>query len=127
MLKQFCIQIISFYQSFISPSLGATCRYYPTCSEYSKQTFLFQNPLVAIWKTFLRILSCNQLFKGGIAYPQASLKLRPHFGNPHLIKYWLIPHQVQKYNPVNIPKGISQKLQTQKVYIIKNYSKVSRV
>ncbi|WP_300806338.1 membrane protein insertion efficiency factor YidD, partial [Helicobacter sp. UBA3407] len=37
MLKQFCVKIISFYQSFISPSLGMTCRYYTSCSEYSKQ------------------------------------------------------------------------------------------
>ena len=129
MLKQICIKIILFYQYFISPHLGVTCRYYPSCSEYSKQIFLFQNPFVAIWKTLLRILSCNQFFKGGIAYPKVFLKIQPHFGNPKLmeIQYWLIPDKTQKYNPKNVPNGILFQSQAQKVYIVKKYSKVSRV
>ena len=127
MLKQFCVKIISFYQSFISPSLGMTCRYYPSCSEYSKQIFMFQNPCIALWKTLTRVISCNQFFKGGIAYPQVSLKIEPHFCSPNLVQYWLIPDKIQKNNPKNIPNGLPPNLQTQKVYIIKNYSKVSRV
>ena len=127
MLKQFCVKTISFYQSFISPSLGMTCRYYPSCSEYSKQIFIFQNPFIALWKTLVRVVSCNQFFKGGIAYPQVSLKIESHFGSPNLVQYWLIPNTIQKYNPKNIPNGLLPNLQTQKVYIIKNYSKVSRV
>ncbi|MBD5165490.1 membrane protein insertion efficiency factor YidD [Helicobacter sp.] len=127
MLKRFCIQTISFYQYFISPSLGRTCRYYPSCSEYSQQVFLFQNPCIAIWKTLLRILSCNQFFKGGIAYLQVSLKIRPHFGNLDSVKYWLVPHKTQKYSPKNVPNGVFEDLQVQKFYVIKNYSKVSRV
>lgn len=75
----------------------------------------------------MRILSCNQLFQGGVSYPQVSLRIQVYFGNPNQIEYWLIPCRIQKYNPRNIPKGIYQSLQIQNVYIIKNYSKVSRV
>ncbi|WP_297810180.1 membrane protein insertion efficiency factor YidD [uncultured Helicobacter sp.] len=127
MLKQFCIKILSCYQYFISPYLGSTCRYYPSCSEYSKQIFLFQNPLVAVWKTLIRIFSCNQFFEGGVAYPQVSLKIQSHFSNPYLIniQYWLIPNKPQKYNFKNIPNGISLNLQIQKVFIIKQHSKAS--
>ena len=30
---------ITFYSRFISPLLGANCRYQPTCSEYSYEAF----------------------------------------------------------------------------------------
>ncbi|TLD87507.1 membrane protein insertion efficiency factor YidD [Helicobacter sp. MIT 05-5294] len=127
MLKQFCIQVISFYQYVISPSLGATCRYYPSCSEYSKQVFMFQNPLSAFWNTLLRILICNQFFKGGISYPKAKVRIKAHFGFfPDCVKFWLIPDNIQKYHFKSVPV-VCQSLQTQSVYIIKNYSKVSCV
>lgn len=36
-MKYLIIRAIKLYQSFISPSLGANCRFYPSCSEYTKQ------------------------------------------------------------------------------------------
>ncbi|MGL4663319.1 MAG: membrane protein insertion efficiency factor YidD [Culicoidibacterales bacterium] len=36
-MKFILLKIIQFYQKFISPSLGSNCRFYPSCSEYTKQ------------------------------------------------------------------------------------------
>ncbi|TLE15746.1 membrane protein insertion efficiency factor YidD [Helicobacter apodemus] len=109
------INIINFYQCYISVLLGAKCRYYPSCSEYSKQIFHFHNPFVAFYKTLLRILSCNQFFQGGINYPKATLFIQPIFTSPKHFNFWLIPTQPILFSLKNFTK--------QQVYIIKNLSK----
>jgi hypothetical protein len=35
----FTIKAINIYQKYISPLTGSNCRFYPTCSEYSKWLF----------------------------------------------------------------------------------------
>lgn len=126
MLKKMCLGAIAFYQSFISPVLGANCRYYPSCSEYAKQAFYFQNSFFATLKTLQRILTCNQFFCGGIAYPYMSLKIYVKFGAPCRVAYWLIPCKAKK-KFYQIPKSIHLTAQKDKFYIVKNYVKVSRV
>ena len=60
------INIIKGYKYFISPLLGPSCRYLPTCSEYSIEalkTFGFFRGLLLSAK---RILSCHPIkFLGG--------------------------------------------------------------
>ncbi len=51
--------IIRFYQLFISPFLGANCRYTPTCSQYGKEAILKYGPFKGGWLTIKRIASCN--------------------------------------------------------------------
>ncbi len=36
-MKSCCIYLIEKYQKYISPMFKKCCRYYPTCSEYTKQ------------------------------------------------------------------------------------------
>ena len=68
-IKRFFIAPIRGYQ-YLSQMLPASCRYYPTCSEYAKWQFEFNRPDLAFAATALRILRCNQLFAGGIDYPR---------------------------------------------------------
>lgn len=124
MLKRFFLFLISFYQRYISALFGPKCRYYPSCSEYSKQVFEFQNPIVAFLKTFLRVLSCNQFFKGGISYPKIHKVIHYSFMPPKTPKYWLIPTKVKNFTFKNLPYVARDSIQN--VYIIKNFSKVSR-
>ena len=51
--------LIKFYQSFISPLLPSTCRYTPTCSEYSKQCLIKYGLLKGSLMSIKRILKCN--------------------------------------------------------------------
>lgn len=65
MIKRLCIKMIEFYQKKISLSLGHRCKYYPTCSEYTKQAIEKYGVVRGILKGFFRILRCNPFSKGG--------------------------------------------------------------
>ena len=65
-LTTILIKIIKVYQFLISPVIGKSCRYLPTCSEYSIEalkTFgLFKGTLLSL----KRIFSCHPIkFLGG--------------------------------------------------------------
>ncbi len=96
-LKKLLIKPVKFYQYFISPALGNNCRYHPTCSEYTVWEIENDNVIRAFFKSVLRILRCNQLFKGGIDYPIVVKHLKPVYGKKEKIKYWLIPKEKNKY------------------------------
>ncbi|GAF05381.1 membrane protein insertion efficiency factor YidD [Saccharicrinis fermentans] len=50
---------IKIYQWTISPLLGASCRYTPTCSAYSIQALKKHGPIKGSYLAIKRILSCN--------------------------------------------------------------------
>lgn len=56
---------IRIYQKVISPFLPPSCRFVPTCSEYSYQSLkkhgVFKGSILSLW----RILRCNPFNKGG--------------------------------------------------------------
>ncbi|MDR0622058.1 MAG: membrane protein insertion efficiency factor YidD [Deltaproteobacteria bacterium] len=64
-LQALALGTIKFYQRFISPLLPSCCRYYPTCSTYSAESFARHGPFVGFWLSFKRILRCNPFFPGG--------------------------------------------------------------
>ncbi|MGJ1419313.1 membrane protein insertion efficiency factor YidD [Sphingobacterium spiritivorum] len=53
------ILLIRFYQLFISPLLGANCRYTPTCSQYGMESIKKYGPFKGGWMAIKRILRCN--------------------------------------------------------------------
>lgn len=65
MMKKLCIKLIEFYQKAISPWLGHNCKYYPTCSEYTKQAIEKYGAVKGTIKGIKRILRCNPFSKGG--------------------------------------------------------------
>ncbi len=58
--------LIKLYQNFISPLLPSTCRYSPTCSEYSKQSLVKFGLLKGFILSIKRIIKCNPW--GGSGY-----------------------------------------------------------
>lgn len=59
------IFFIKGYQKIISPILPPSCRFYPTCSEYTIQALEKHGVVVGSIKSIWRILRCNPLNKGG--------------------------------------------------------------
>ncbi len=57
---------IRFYQLCISPLLGPSCRFTPTCSEYARQAILKHGPIKGLGLAIWRILRCNPW--GGSGY-----------------------------------------------------------
>lgn len=66
LLYQFLIKSI-FY--IFSIKTGPTCRFHPTCSEYSKDVFIKYGFLKGFLKTIIRIVRCHPWSKGGIDLP----------------------------------------------------------
>ena len=57
--------LVRLYQLFISPLLPPSCRYYPTCSEYSRVAYERHGFLFGTYLTAARILRCNPWSHGG--------------------------------------------------------------
>lgn len=57
---------VRIYQYVISPVIGPSCRYTPTCSVYSVQALKKHGPFKGLWLSIKRILSCNPW--GGSGY-----------------------------------------------------------
>jgi putative membrane protein insertion efficiency factor len=60
------IFLIRVYQYTLSPYLGRSCRYTPTCSVYSVEAIKKYGPLKGGWLALKRVLSCNPW--GGSGY-----------------------------------------------------------
>jgi putative membrane protein insertion efficiency factor len=59
------LALIRFYQRFISPFLGPRCRFYPSCSEYSRQSFMRHGLLVGLCRSIVRMSKCHPFHPGG--------------------------------------------------------------
>jgi|TARA_B100000959_G_scaffold49520_1_gene51015 hypothetical protein len=60
------IKLIKGYKFLISPLLGNSCRYLPTCSEYSIEALKKFGLIKGIYISLKRILSCHPIkFLGG--------------------------------------------------------------
>jgi uncharacterized protein len=58
-MKRIPIFFILMYQKFISPLLRPSCRFHPTCSEYSIQAIAKYGAARGIFLSLKRILRCN--------------------------------------------------------------------
>ena len=73
-LKTFFISLIKFYKIFLSPFLGANCRYIPTCSDYAIQAIEQKGIIKGIYISFKRVLRCHPFGRSG--YDPVSNKRR---------------------------------------------------
>jgi uncharacterized protein len=64
-MKYFLVVLIRIYQKLISPLKGQTCRFYPTCSEYSVQALQKYGFFKGSWKSIKRISKCHPFHPGG--------------------------------------------------------------
>jgi putative membrane protein insertion efficiency factor len=65
-LTYILIKLIKGYKFLISPLLGNSCRYMPTCSEYSIQALKNFGLFKGSYLSLKRILSCHPIkFLGG--------------------------------------------------------------
>ena len=67
-MKNILIKLIEWYQKNISSYLdnkNINCKFYPTCSEYTKQAIEKYGAIKGIRLGIWRILRCNPFSKGG--------------------------------------------------------------
>ena len=70
------IKIIKIYKFLISPLLGNSCRYFPTCSEYSIEALRTYGLFKGILLSFKRILSCHPWSGGGFDPVRKDMKVK---------------------------------------------------
>lgn len=58
-ISRFFVFLIKIYQYFLSPMLGASCRYTPTCSQYGIEAIRKYGPFKGGWLALKRIGRCN--------------------------------------------------------------------
>lgn len=67
-MKILLIWLINSYQKYVSKSLASKnihCKFYPTCSEYTKQAIQKYGAIRGGIKGMVRIVRCNPFSKGG--------------------------------------------------------------
>lgn len=112
MIREMALSLIKFYQRYISKMTPKTCRYYPTCSEFAAWHFKNNNFFSAFVAVTLRILRCNQLFKGGIDYPVIRKKFNSFSifsqNSDFNINFWFIPCKENKFYVVKVLDSLKE-------------------
>jgi uncharacterized protein len=63
--KRLVLGLLMFYRRFLSPMLPPSCRFAPTCSEYTYQAVQKYGVLRGGWMGVRRILRCHPFHPGG--------------------------------------------------------------
>lgn len=66
LLTWLLIGLITVYRSTISPLLGPTCRYHPSCSAYGLEAMKVHGGAKGLVLTTWRVLRCNPFTGGGL-------------------------------------------------------------
>ncbi len=64
-MSRFIVLLIRGYQHLISPLMGPSCRYSPTCSEYARQAVVKYGVFKGLWLGVKRVLRCHPWHEGG--------------------------------------------------------------
>jgi len=65
LMSKILIVLIVFYQKYISPLKPATCRFYPSCSDYAIQAIQKHGFYKGTFLALRRILKCHPYHAGG--------------------------------------------------------------
>lgn len=89
-MKNIIIFLITCYQYLISPLTGSTCRFTPTCSNYTKDSILFHGVTKGLYYSIKRIFRCHPFCSGGYDPVPGASSWHPREGGD--------PENVDKYN-----------------------------
>ncbi|MDE2306170.1 MAG: membrane protein insertion efficiency factor YidD [Gammaproteobacteria bacterium] len=64
-MRLILLGLIRAYQWLISPLLGPSCRFYPSCSCYAHTAIAEHGPLRGSWLALRRLLRCHPFTPGG--------------------------------------------------------------
>ena len=65
-MKWVLVGLVRAYQLLVSPLLGPTCRYYPSCSAYAVEALQVHGAIRGSWLAARRLLRCHPWSEGGV-------------------------------------------------------------
>ena len=65
-MRKILILIIRVYQYLLSPLLGPSCRFYPSCSCYAQEALERHGVIKGSWLALRRLLRCHPWHPGGV-------------------------------------------------------------
>lgn len=65
-VRRVVIAVIGLYRQLLSPMIGQTCRFHPSCSQYAKEVVLKHGVLRGLALAACRIVRCNPWNSGGV-------------------------------------------------------------
>lgn len=65
-MQTILIALIKFYRYLLSPLLGSSCRFYPSCSSYTITSLQRYGVLKGAWLAIRRIGRCHPWHEGGV-------------------------------------------------------------
>ena len=75
-LTYILIKLIKCYKFLISPLIGQSCRYLPTCSDYSIEALKTYGFFKGLFLSIKRILSCHPWGRGGFDPVKKEMKVK---------------------------------------------------
>ncbi len=64
-MKKLALKLIRLYQGTISQARPPSCRYFPTCSQYTYEAIERFGVIKGVWLGMKRIARCHPLCPGG--------------------------------------------------------------
>ncbi|MBU1424569.1 MAG: membrane protein insertion efficiency factor YidD [Gammaproteobacteria bacterium] len=64
-MKTILLLLVRGYQLILSPVLPPSCRFSPSCSQYSLEAISKYGALKGLWLTIKRVIRCNPWNPGG--------------------------------------------------------------
>jgi len=65
MLLKPLVFLIDFYRICLSPYLPRSCRFYPSCSAYARESLITHGLFKGLWLALVRLLKCHPFHPGG--------------------------------------------------------------
>ena len=65
MIARVGVFFVLFYQKLISPLLGPSCRFHPSCSEYCRQSLERFGVVKGTFRSLCRLAKCHPFHPGG--------------------------------------------------------------
>jgi putative membrane protein insertion efficiency factor len=87
------LALIGAYQYLLSPWIGGSCRYWPTCSEYAREAIEVHGALRGAALALGRLARCHPYGRGGVDPVPPRLRVRCSCGAPHAADVRLTPDQ----------------------------------
>lgn len=64
-MQRLLVKLIGLYRYWLSPWLGQSCRFHPSCSQYAAEAITGHGAARGVWLTLRRVGRCHPFHAGG--------------------------------------------------------------